>query len=77
MEAKRADRWDDERKCFVDPQGNPTVDPDMVDSKALVAAIPTSGVFYRRIQEDPNYEKEMEEGLRRVIYASVKKKKSV
>ncbi|MFS7912486.1 hypothetical protein Hanom_Chr02g00130511 [Helianthus anomalus] len=65
MEAKHGDRWDDERKCFVDPQGNLAVDPDVVDFKALVAAITTTGVFYSRIKEDPNYEKEVEEGIRR------------
>ncbi|KAJ0669546.1 putative transcription factor interactor and regulator CCHC(Zn) family [Helianthus annuus] len=45
MEEKRADKWDDERKCFVDPQGNPAVDPDLVDFKAPVAPIPIAGVF--------------------------------
>ncbi|MFS7919707.1 hypothetical protein Hanom_Chr03g00215871 [Helianthus anomalus] len=77
MEAKRANRWDNERKCFVDPQGNPTVDPKMVDFEALVAAIPTAGVWESKILKDPTYKNEMEEGIRRVIYASVEKKKSV
>ncbi|MFS7978380.1 hypothetical protein Hanom_Chr10g00914851 [Helianthus anomalus] len=77
MEEKDAKRWDDERKCYLDPKGNLTVDPDVVDFEALVAAIPTARVFYSRIEEDKNYEKEMEEGIRRVIYASVEKKKSV
>ncbi|MFS7945876.1 hypothetical protein Hanom_Chr06g00529271 [Helianthus anomalus] len=77
MEEMRENRWDDERKCFLDPQRNPSVDPDVVDFKALVAAIPTAGVFYSKIKEDPNYEKEVEEGIRRVIYSSVEKKKSV
>ncbi|MFS8007042.1 hypothetical protein Hanom_Chr14g01256301 [Helianthus anomalus] len=48
MEAKHANRWDNERKCFVDPQGNPAVDPKMVDFEALVAAIPTAGVGNQR-----------------------------
>ncbi|MFS7986992.1 hypothetical protein Hanom_Chr11g01016781 [Helianthus anomalus] len=77
MEAKSANRWDDKRKCFLDPQGNLAVDPKMVDFEALVAAIPTAGVFYSKIKEDKNYEKEVEERIRRVIYASVEKKKSV
>ncbi|MFS8023504.1 hypothetical protein Hanom_Chr16g01452221 [Helianthus anomalus] len=50
MEAKDAKRWDNERKCYLDPKGNPTVDPDVVDFEALVAAIPTTGVFYSRIK---------------------------
>ncbi|MFS7969417.1 hypothetical protein Hanom_Chr09g00808961 [Helianthus anomalus] len=45
-EAKQAKRWDDERKCYLDPQGNHTVDPKTVDINALVAAIPTTGDCY-------------------------------
>ncbi|MFS8002397.1 hypothetical protein Hanom_Chr13g01201611 [Helianthus anomalus] len=77
IEAKRAKRRDDERKCFIDTQGNPTVDPDMVDFKALVAAIPTGGVYPAKIRENPNYKKEAEEGIRKVFFASVEKKKHV
>ncbi|MFS8024973.1 hypothetical protein Hanom_Chr16g01469571 [Helianthus anomalus] len=36
IEAKWANRWSQEKECFVDPIGNPTVDPDKVDFKALV-----------------------------------------
>ncbi|MFS8006774.1 hypothetical protein Hanom_Chr14g01253111 [Helianthus anomalus] len=38
-EAKHAERCDDERKCYLDPQGNSAVDPKMVDFDALVASI--------------------------------------
>ncbi|KAJ0618477.1 putative transcription factor interactor and regulator CCHC(Zn) family [Helianthus annuus] len=41
-EATRAGRWSKEKECYVDPQGNPTVDPKTVDLDALVAAIPTT-----------------------------------
>ncbi|MFS7948254.1 hypothetical protein Hanom_Chr06g00557811 [Helianthus anomalus] len=61
IEATDAKRRSDERKCYLDPKGNLAVDPDVVDFEVL----------------DPNYEKEMEERIRRVIYASVEKKKSV
>ncbi|MFS7996713.1 hypothetical protein Hanom_Chr12g01133051 [Helianthus anomalus] len=44
IESKRANRWDGERECIIDPQGNLAVDPQ-------------------------------KEGIRRVIYASVEKKK--
>ncbi|MFS7979099.1 hypothetical protein Hanom_Chr10g00923371 [Helianthus anomalus] len=27
-EARWANRWDPDRECYVDPKGNPTVDPD-------------------------------------------------
>ncbi|MFS8022483.1 hypothetical protein Hanom_Chr16g01439951 [Helianthus anomalus] len=45
-EATQAGRWSKEKECFVDPQGNPTVDPEKV-----------------------------EEGIRKVIYVSLEKKK--
>ncbi|MFS7912860.1 hypothetical protein Hanom_Chr02g00134841 [Helianthus anomalus] len=41
MEAKDAKRRDNEKKCYLDSQGNSAVDPDVVDFEALVAAIPT------------------------------------
>ncbi|KAM0049807.1 putative transcription factor interactor and regulator CCHC(Zn) family [Helianthus debilis subsp. tardiflorus] len=43
-EARRANRWSQEKECYVDPNGNPTFDPNMVDFYSLVAAIPTVGV---------------------------------
>ncbi|KAJ0570307.1 putative transcription factor interactor and regulator CCHC(Zn) family [Helianthus annuus] len=76
MEARRANRWDDERKCFIDPQGNLALDPQKVDFEALVAVIPTVGVW-AAIYEDLNYRKEVEDGIKRVIYSSVEKKKTV
>ncbi|MFS8019390.1 hypothetical protein Hanom_Chr15g01403251 [Helianthus anomalus] len=76
MEAKRENRWDGERECFVDPQGNPSVDPQKVNFEALVVAIPTAGVWAANC-EDPKCRKEVEEGIRRVICASVEKKKNV
>ncbi|MFS7979102.1 hypothetical protein Hanom_Chr10g00923401 [Helianthus anomalus] len=45
-EARWANRWDADRECYVDPKGNPTIDPDEVD-----------------------------EGIRKVLYASLEKKK--
>ncbi|KAJ0832151.1 putative transcription factor interactor and regulator CCHC(Zn) family [Helianthus annuus] len=75
IEAKQANIWDRERECFIDPQRNPTVDPQKVDFKALMAAIPTAGVWAAGIEKNPNYRREVEEGIRKVIYASVEKKK--
>ncbi|KAL9992131.1 putative transcription factor interactor and regulator CCHC(Zn) family [Helianthus debilis subsp. tardiflorus] len=63
-EATRANRWSQEKECYVDPQGNPTVDPDEIDFEALVAAIPTVGVWCKGLEEIP-----------KVIYASLEKKK--
>ncbi|MFS7936169.1 hypothetical protein Hanom_Chr05g00412311 [Helianthus anomalus] len=44
-EARWANRWNEEKECCVDPEGNLTTDPDEVDFKVLVAAIPTVGVW--------------------------------
>ncbi|MFS7939030.1 hypothetical protein Hanom_Chr05g00446851 [Helianthus anomalus] len=60
MVAKGANRWDDERKGLLDPQGNPEVDLKVVDLKPLVTTIPAAGKFYSRIKEDKNYEKEVD-----------------
>ncbi|MFS8007108.1 hypothetical protein Hanom_Chr14g01257121 [Helianthus anomalus] len=60
MEAKGANRWDDERKCFVDPQGNLIVDPNMVYLKRLLQLFQL-----QEIRENPNYKKEMEDGIKR------------
>ncbi|KAJ0800720.1 putative transcription factor interactor and regulator CCHC(Zn) family [Helianthus annuus] len=43
-EARWSRRWDSEYECYVDPKGNPTVDPDEVDFEALVDVIPTESV---------------------------------
>ncbi|MFS8021082.1 hypothetical protein Hanom_Chr16g01423241 [Helianthus anomalus] len=47
----------------------------MVDFEAPVAAIPTVGVWVAGLEKNPNYRKEVEEGIRKVIYVSVEKKK--
>ncbi|MFS7919970.1 hypothetical protein Hanom_Chr03g00218851 [Helianthus anomalus] len=74
-EARRASRWIFDKECFVDPKGNPIVDPDKVDFEALVAAIPTVGVWCKVLEEIPRYREEVEEGIRKVIYANLEKKK--
>ncbi|MFS7969421.1 hypothetical protein Hanom_Chr09g00809001 [Helianthus anomalus] len=72
-EAKQAKRWDDGRKCYLDPQGNPTMDPKTTDFNALVAAIPTAEEFYSKIKVVKIYEEEVEKRIRMVIYASPEK----
>ncbi|MFS7998476.1 hypothetical protein Hanom_Chr12g01154261 [Helianthus anomalus] len=76
-EARWANRWDAKRECFVDPKGNPIVDPDKVDFEALVAVIPTVGVWYKGLEEIPRYREKVEEDIKKVIYASLEKKKTV
>ncbi|KAM0012413.1 putative transcription factor interactor and regulator CCHC(Zn) family [Helianthus debilis subsp. tardiflorus] len=74
-EATGANRWSEEKECFVDPNRNPTVDPNKVDFKALVAMIPTVRVWCKGLEEIPRYREKVEEGIRKVIFASVEKKK--
>ncbi|MFS7962767.1 hypothetical protein Hanom_Chr08g00730401 [Helianthus anomalus] len=74
-EAKRAGRWDEKRKCYTDPQGNPVVDSKSVDYNALLDVIPTAGELYTKKIEDKNYVANMEKRIREVMLASFKKKK--
>ncbi|MFS7985437.1 hypothetical protein Hanom_Chr11g00998361 [Helianthus anomalus] len=76
-EATRANRWSQEKECYVDPQGNPTIDTNEVDFEALVAAIPTVGVWCKGLEEIPKYREQVKEGIKKVIYASLEKKKTV
>ncbi|MFS7978642.1 hypothetical protein Hanom_Chr10g00917861 [Helianthus anomalus] len=74
-ETTQAGRWSKENECFVDSQGNPTVDPEKVDFKGLVAAIPTVSVWCKGLEKIPRYKEMVEEGIKNVIYASLEKKK--
>ncbi|MFS7917549.1 putative transcription factor interactor and regulator CCHC(Zn) family [Helianthus anomalus] len=65
------------KDCFVDPKGNPIVDPDVVDFEVLVAAIPTVGVWCRGLKEIPRYREKIEEGIYKVIYACLENKKKI
>ncbi|MFS7962271.1 hypothetical protein Hanom_Chr08g00724681 [Helianthus anomalus] len=38
-EAKRANRWDADRECYLDPKGNIAVDPDSVSVETLTEQI--------------------------------------
>ncbi|MFS7947873.1 hypothetical protein Hanom_Chr06g00553291 [Helianthus anomalus] len=74
-ERKEKWSWSQEKECYVDPKGNPTVDSCEVDFEALVAAIPTVGVWCRGLKEIPYYREKAEERINKVIYASLEKKK--
>ncbi|MFS8024247.1 putative transcription factor interactor and regulator CCHC(Zn) family [Helianthus anomalus] len=74
-EARWVNRWSEEKECFIDPKENPIVDPKKVDFKALVAAIPTVGVWCKGLEEILNYRQKVDEGIKKVIYASLEKKK--
>ncbi|MFS7995280.1 putative transcription factor interactor and regulator CCHC(Zn) family [Helianthus anomalus] len=71
-EAKRAGRWDEKRKCYTNPQGNPVVDSKSVDFKALLDVIPTAEELYTKKFEDKNYVANMEKRLKEMMLASLK-----
>ncbi|MFS7963423.1 hypothetical protein Hanom_Chr08g00737861 [Helianthus anomalus] len=58
-EARQEKRWDSEYECYVDPKGNPTIDPNEVDFEALVAVIPTVDDWYRGLREIRNYREKL------------------
>ncbi|KAJ0484297.1 putative transcription factor interactor and regulator CCHC(Zn) family [Helianthus annuus] len=76
-EATWAGRWSKDKECYVDPQGNPTVNPKTVDLDALVAAILTVDVWCKGLRENPRYKQKVEEGIQKVIFASLEKKKKM
>ncbi|KAJ0604142.1 putative transcription factor interactor and regulator CCHC(Zn) family [Helianthus annuus] len=39
QEAQRAKRWNEELECYLDPQGNPVVDPEKVDFDAMIEEV--------------------------------------
>ncbi|MFS7977927.1 hypothetical protein Hanom_Chr10g00909721 [Helianthus anomalus] len=84
-EARRANRWSREQKCYVDPKGNPKVDPDAVDFDALVAAIPTVGkkkkktvkeivAESQKLVKDEKKEKVADESVEKLIEVAVAEK---
>ncbi|MFS7912936.1 hypothetical protein Hanom_Chr02g00135721 [Helianthus anomalus] len=68
---KEAKRWDAEKECYLDPQGNPVVDPDKVDFN--VAVIPTCQQFYTRRLTEKDYEENLYKHIKEVCYASLMK----
>ncbi|MFS7979960.1 hypothetical protein Hanom_Chr10g00933801 [Helianthus anomalus] len=46
-------RWDTQRECYLDKDGNPVVDPKIVDFDAHVKSIPTSAGLYKTKKEEP------------------------
>ncbi|MFS7934997.1 hypothetical protein Hanom_Chr05g00398221 [Helianthus anomalus] len=73
-EAKKAGKWDKKRECYTDFKGNPIVESRSVDFKALLEVIPTSEELYSKKFLDNTYIPNMEQRIREVMLASLKKK---
>ncbi|MFS7911103.1 hypothetical protein Hanom_Chr02g00114091 [Helianthus anomalus] len=41
-EAKKARRWDPDRECYLDPEGNICIDPSIIDLETLMKSILTA-----------------------------------
>ncbi|MFS7914911.1 hypothetical protein Hanom_Chr02g00159111 [Helianthus anomalus] len=66
-------RWDAERECYLDPQGNPVVDPKKVDFNAATAVSLTCQTFYTRRSIEKDYEANLYKRLKEVFYVSLPK----
>ncbi|MFS8003579.1 hypothetical protein Hanom_Chr13g01215611 [Helianthus anomalus] len=57
-EAKDAERWDDERLCYLDPEWNIATDAKTIDFDALVKTIPTVEKEHKDVIEAMKREEE-------------------
>ncbi|KAJ0836751.1 putative transcription factor interactor and regulator CCHC(Zn) family [Helianthus annuus] len=73
QEAQRAERWSEELECYLDPYGNPVVDPAKVDFDAVTNAFPSEGVYNTKRLSDKNYLVEFMKELKEVFEASLPK----
>ncbi|XP_022041186.1 myosin-7-like [Helianthus annuus] len=72
-EAQKAKRWDAERECYLDPQGNPVVDPRKVDFDAVANIFPDRDTFHTRRLSKKDYEANLFKRLKEVFEASLPK----
>ncbi|XP_035845242.1 glutathione S-transferase T3-like [Helianthus annuus] len=63
-EAQRAKRWNEELECYMDPRGNPVVDPSKVDFKAVTNLLPRQATFNTRRLSDKEYLPDLEKKIR-------------
>ncbi|MFS7907080.1 putative transcription factor interactor and regulator CCHC(Zn) family [Helianthus anomalus] len=73
QEAKRAKRWNEELACYMDPQGNPVVDPSKVDFDVVTNLFPSEGTFNTKRLSDKSYLPELMNKLREVFETSLPK----
>ncbi|MFS7936037.1 putative transcription factor interactor and regulator CCHC(Zn) family [Helianthus anomalus] len=73
QEAQRANRWNEELECYLDPQGNPVVDPSKVDFDAVTNVFPSERIFNTKRLSDKSYLPELMNKLREVFEASLPK----
>ncbi|KAM0049922.1 putative transcription factor interactor and regulator CCHC(Zn) family [Helianthus debilis subsp. tardiflorus] len=72
-EAQRAKRWNEELECYMDPWGNPVVNPSKVDFKPVTDLLPRQATFNTRRLSDKSYFPDLEKKIREVFNASLPK----
>ncbi|KAJ0554145.1 putative transcription factor interactor and regulator CCHC(Zn) family [Helianthus annuus] len=72
-EAQKAKRWDAERECYLDPQGNPVVGPKKVDFDAVANLFPDCDTFHTRRLSEKDYEANLYIRLKEVFEESLPK----
>ncbi|KAJ0714031.1 putative transcription factor interactor and regulator CCHC(Zn) family [Helianthus annuus] len=72
-DAVGAERWSEELECYLDPYGNPVVDPAKVDFDAVTNAFPSEGVYNTKRLSDKNYLIEFMKELKEIFEASLPK----
>ncbi|MFS7915179.1 hypothetical protein Hanom_Chr02g00162271 [Helianthus anomalus] len=60
-------RWDKERECYVNRDGEPVVHQREINYEDVLAVIPLSGKFYSKREKDKNYEKNLKKLVRDVM----------
>ncbi|KAJ0826973.1 putative transcription factor interactor and regulator CCHC(Zn) family [Helianthus annuus] len=73
QEAQRAKRWNEELECYLDPQGNPVVDPSKVDFDVVTNVFQSERTFKTKRLSDKSYLPELMNKLREVFEASLPK----
>ncbi|XP_022040499.1 uncharacterized protein LOC110943049 [Helianthus annuus] len=74
QEAQRAERWSEELECYLDPYGNPVVDPAKVDFDAVTNAFPSEGVYNTKRLSDKNYLVEFMKELKEIFEIDAEEK---
>ncbi|KAJ0939968.1 putative transcription factor interactor and regulator CCHC(Zn) family [Helianthus annuus] len=72
-ETQRAKRWNDELECYMDPQGNPVVDPSKVDFEAVTNLFPSQATFNTRRLFDKEYLPDLLNKIKEICEASLPK----
>ncbi|MFS7921007.1 hypothetical protein Hanom_Chr03g00231561 [Helianthus anomalus] len=72
-EARRANRWNAELECYMDPQGNPVIDPDKVDFDAVTNLFPDQDTYNTRRLSEKGYEADLMNKIKEIFEASVLK----